>query len=213
MPKLSNKPALALGVTVMLVFGAAGISAAATSTRLAGTTPEAQRAHGPRRAQDPTALAKALGVSVTQLEAAMEAARAKTTASDPETDAAAQIKTIAAALNTTEATVQAVLDAARPAGNEQRSGQPGHRGGAFAAQPTLITALATATGKSEATVKAALGDADEAQAAARLKREAEFANNLAVQLGLTESKVAAALEASRPAKPTRAAKQGTTQAK
>ncbi len=213
MTKPLKKPALVLGVAAMLVFGAAGISAAATSVRVAGTTPEAQRAHGRGPVQDPTTLATALGVSVTQLESALEAAREKTTAADPAADAATQAKTVAELLGTTEAQVEKVLGAQRPAAAKAGAGRGGHGGGTPAERTALITALATATGKTEAAVKVALSKADEVQAAARQARAAEFANNLAVQLGLSESKVSAALEASRPAKPTRAAKQGTTQAK
>lgn len=245
MPKIAKKPALALGATAMLVFGASGLSAAAASRdQAAGTTPDIRRGHSPGGAANSAALAKALGVSTAQLEAAVKTAREQAAAAstDPAAEQAAAVKAIAKATDSDEATIQSTLDAQRPAGGPRGRGDrpagttppdrpagttppaggPGpasrHRhGGAggreLASNAGLVTALAKATGKSERAVKTALGAVDNVRAVERRAREAEFAKNLAVALGLTQAKVSAAIEATRPARPTRAAKEGTGQAK
>lgn len=74
----------------------------------------------------------------------------------------------------------------------------------------LVAALAKATGKDEATVKAALTKLADDRKASHDAEEAAFAKKLAAQLGLDATKVADALKAARPTPPTPPA--GTTPA-
>ncbi len=249
MPKLGTKPALMLGVTAAMVMGVSGVSAqtrvTATSTASAtsATTPDGKRVGGPGRGgfgANTTALAKKLGVSVADLQAAMKAVRDSDTKPDRATELASEAKTIADALGVESATVTTALEASRPAKAAQPTGTTpssttppkdapsgttpgkgaggpgGHRGGGprgGADDTALIAALVKATGKDEAAVKAALTKADAVRDAARKAHQAEFAKRLAAQLKLDEAKVAAAIETSRPASPARNAKESTSQTK
>jgi hypothetical protein len=129
MPKLGTKPALALGVTAAVVLGASGISAEArvTSNSTDGTTPTTVRGgHGPGGGlgADATALAKKLGISVDDLQAAVKAVRDSESKSDVDADRVSEAKTVADALGVSESTVQTVFDDQKPAGGDHRGGGP-----------------------------------------------------------------------------------------
>ncbi|MDQ8045917.1 MAG: hypothetical protein AAGC46_17110 [Solirubrobacteraceae bacterium] len=130
MPTLATKPALAITAVAALVMTASGVSAAARAAdATAGTTPPALTA-GPHRGDDTTrltALAKSLGVSVSDLQAAMEAIRDDSSAPDVTTDDATEAKTIADALGVDQSTIQKVLDAQKPTAHEgmPRGPRPG----------------------------------------------------------------------------------------
>lgn len=99
----------------------------------------------------------------------------------------------------------------RPQGTTPSGGpKGGHgpRGGGFglgrgAASDELIKALADATGKPQAQVKAALERLAEAHQDEHEAREAAFIKALAEKLGLSESKVESAIEAARAQTPSK----------
>lgn len=160
-----------------------------------------------RSAAEAKVIADALGVETATVQKVLEAQR-------PARPAAPKAGTTPGAT-----TPDTPAGTTPPDGGPRGHGGRGHgghggpmRGGKFN-QTALIAALAKATGKSEAAVKAALAKAQTAHEAEHQERAAEFAKKLAAELGLNADKVAAALDANRPERPTGAAKQSSGQTK
>lgn len=155
-------------------------------------------ARGPSSA-DLTALADRLGVSTARLQAAMEATRpARPSGGRREgrrgSDMAAAL---ASALGVQTAQVKAILDDNRPTSHPRRGTRPD--------RTALVPALVSGLNTSEADVRAALATVDAAHRAEHEARDARRAAALARELGLSTETVAAALEATRPARPPRRA--------
>lgn len=161
-----------------------------------------------RSAAEAKVIADALGVETATVQKVLEAQR-------PARPAAPNAGTTPGATtpDTPAGTTPRKGEGPRGHGGRGHGGPGGPmRGGKFN-QTALITALAKATGKSEASVKAALAKAQTAHEAEHQERAAEFAKKLAAELGLNADKVAAAIEANRPERPSGAAKQSSGQTK
>lgn len=222
----ATKPALVLGATAMLAFGAtglSGISAQARSSSSAGASTQHRTGPGMNSA----ALAKQLGISQSELETALAAVRTELGAPDRASDLNAEAQAIADSLGVDVSTVTAVLtaqigdrakDAAAattpsatdrvrpttPAGKGRRGGR-GHGPD----QAKLLAALVKATGKTEAEVRTALAAGRSAHEKLEAARQAKFAALLAERLGLSQGTVTAALDAVKPTRPAQAAKTTT----
>lgn len=223
MHALAKKPALVLGTTAMIAFGATGLTGIAAQARSSSSAGQGQVQRGP--GLDTAALAAQLGVSETELETALTAVRTELGTPDRASDLKAEAQAIADALDVEVSTIAAVLQAqlgqrakavaaARsaasdgvrpttpPAGERRRgqrkAGRPDHT--------KLIAALVKATGKTEAEVKRALEAGRTAHQQLESERQAKFAALLATKLGLETTKVTAAVDAVKPARPAQAAK-------
>lgn len=209
-----SKPVIVLGTTAMIAFGANGIAAQARG--LPGTTPATTAAAG-GGGIDTAALAKSLGVSESDLAAAMAEVRTSLGSTSRSSDFADEAEAIADALDVSTATVTSVLTAqvrraAAPTGaatatTPQATAAPSKPAGARGAgrdQTALIAALVQATGKTEREVRAALKAGRDAHAKAEAERQEQFAELLAAKLGISTSKVAAALEVTTPVRPSHA---------
>ena len=147
---------------------------------------------GPGRGPDAAALAKALGVSEDELQAAFQ--KVRPAQRDERRDG--HVAAIAKALGASESDVRSVLEAQRgPAGPGPGGPGRGPRGD----RGELVSALAKKTGKSEADVRKALRDARPDPA----DRADELATALAKELGLDAAKVKQALQDARPTPPAR----------
>lgn len=219
-----KRSAAALGATAALVFGVSGLTAEARSTSASSGTTPSQRAHGGPRL-DTAALAAKLGVSESALTAALEEVRSELGA--PSTDErAAEVKAIADALGVETSVVEGVLakqgvggprgdrptgttppkasDATSTTPRGDRGGKRGKHGKRGKQSRTgVIAALVKATGKSTSEVKAALEAGRKVHEEQHAARDAAFAKALAAKLGLEQSAVKAALDALRPAPPTK----------
>jgi hypothetical protein len=142
---------------------------------------------------DTAALAKSLGVTEAELQAALDKVRpAKGDRDDKQTERTAAI---AKALGRSTADVQAVLDANRPA--PPAAGSTPQQRPAKPDESALAKALAAKFGisqdKAQAALDAAHGDKGD--------RGDQLAAALAEELGLDAAKVTSALEAQRPDRP------------
>ena len=145
--------------------------------------------HGGGRHVDTAALAKALGVTEANLQAAL--AKVQPTKADHTAHEAAETAAIAKALGQSAADVQAVLDANRP----DRSAGKGN--GAKHDDSALAKALAAKFGVTQTQAQAALDAAHPDKG----ERGTELATALAKELGLDATKVKAALDAQHPGHP------------
>lgn len=137
------------------------------------------------------AVAKKLGVTSAKLASAVESARP---ARDEDGGRGGFAADLAKALGVPTAKVQSVLDANHPQGGAGRGG-PGHGPGDDSA---LVSALANGTGKSEADVKAALDELEQARDADRSTERAAFYAAVAKALGKDAADVKAAFESVHP---------------
>jgi hypothetical protein len=142
--------------------------------------------HGGGRQVDAAALAKALGVTEAQIQAALD--KVKPTQADHAAQEAAETAAIAKALGQPAADVQAVLDANRP---DRSAGKGQHDDSALA--KALAAKFGVTQEKAQAALDAAHPDKD--------ARGTELAAALAKELGLDAAKVKAALDAQHPNHP------------
>jgi DNA-binding MarR family transcriptional regulator len=221
----ATKPALVLGATAMLAFGATGLSGISAQARSSSAGASTQPRTGP--GMNTAALAKQLGISQSELETALAAVRTELGTPDRASDLNAEAQAIADSLGVDVSTVTAVLtaqigdrakDAAAattpsatdrvrptsPAGNGRRGGR-----GRGPDQARLLAALVKATGKTEAEVRTALAAGRSAHEKLEAARQAKFAALLAERLGLSQATVTAALDAVKPTRPAQAAKTTT----
>jgi protein-disulfide isomerase-like protein with CxxC motif len=150
-------------------------------------------------------IAAQLGVTTTQLKAAMDATKpAKPAAgTDRRTGMATELAT---ALGVDVAQIRTILDANRPA--RPARGQPGGGRPARGARPSntkLVAALASGLNLDTASVKAAFDRIEAAHQAEHATRDAAMYSALAAELGVSTDAVKAAFEANRPARPAAAA--------
>ncbi len=218
-----KRSAAALGATAALVFGVSGLTAEARSTSSSSGTTPSQRAHGGPRL-DTAALAAKLGVSESALTAALAEVRSELGAPSAD-ERTAEIKAIADSLGVETSVVEGVLakqgvggprgerptgttppagDATSTTPRPDRGGKRGKHGKRGKQSRTgVIAALVKATGKSTSEVKTALEAGRKVHEEQHAARDAAFAKALAGKLGLEESAVKAALDALRPAPPTK----------
>ena len=166
------------------------------------------------------ALAKSLNITVDQLKAATTATRTELGTQKPATPADRKAlddkyqTTLAAKLGITVDALKAAEQASRPTGAPKGErpagpGRPGPRGGEMKDHAQALAtalgvtpeALKTATEAARTETKPTTKPADEA---ARKAHEQAFVAALAAKLNLPVEKVQAALDASKPAKPTAA---------
>jgi protein-disulfide isomerase-like protein with CxxC motif len=183
--------------------GGIGVAQAGTGTGAGGDRP-AHRGGGPMSSATLAKIAAQLGVSTTQLKAAMTATKPAKPAAGTDRRAAMATE-LAGALGADVAKIQTILDANRPAkpAGAKPAGPP--PAGARPSNTKLIAALASGLGIDEATVKAALDKIETAHKAEHTAREAAMYAALAKELGLSADAVQAAFEANRPAKPAKRA--------
>jgi protein-disulfide isomerase-like protein with CxxC motif len=176
---------------------------AGTGTGAGGDRP-AHRGGGPMSSATLAKIAAQLGVSTTQLKAAMTATKPAKPAAGTDRRAAMATE-LAGALGADVAKIQTILDAnrpARPTGAKPAGPPPA---GARPSNTKLIAALASGLGIDEATVKAALDKIEAAHKAEHAAREIAMYAALAKELDLSADAVQAAFEANRPAKPAKRA--------
>ncbi len=182
--------------------GGLGIAQAASGTSASGDRPAHRQGGGPMSSATLAKIAARLGVTTTQLKAAMTATR-PAAGTDRRADKATEL---AAALGADVAEIQTILDAnrpARPAGaRPARGAKPA---GARPSNTKLVAALANGLDIDEATVKAAFAKIEAAHKAEHTARAATMYAALAKELGLSTDAVQAAFEANRPAKPAKRA--------
>lgn len=218
-PRIRKAAAVA---STFVVLGGAGLgvaNAAESSSGSSATTSKTTRSdRGPGlRSAELAKIAKTLGVTTDQLQAAVTAANPArpTSKTDRGADRAAEI---ANALGVETSQVQTILDATRPAkptGSKptgtkptgaRPSGGPGRGhggpGGPQVDDTKLVSALATGLKLDEATVKAALAKVAAAHEAEHTARETARYAAIAKTLGLDATDVQKAFEAARPARPT-----------
>jgi hypothetical protein len=189
----TSKFAAVVATTALVAVVGAGAAAQAKSA--AGTSSTSTSAHRGPGAADVSALAAKLGVTVTRLRAAFDAARparpaagAKPGSGPGKDDLAA---TVATALNVETSKVQAILDANRPTTRPAAGTNPD--------RTALVSALAAGLNVGAADVTAALAKADAAHKAQHDAHDKVMAAAIARELGLDTATVQAAL-ATRPAK-------------
>lgn len=225
MNALAKKPAIVLGTTAMLAFGATGLSGISAQARSSSSAKTAQVGKGP--GMDTAALAKQLGVTQSELETALAAVRTELGTPDRASDLKVEAQAIADSLGVDVSTITTVLtaqvgqhakdaaaattpsasDAVRPTTPPSGGRRDGK--GRRPDQATLIAALVKATGKTETQVKTALAAGRAAHDKAEAARQATFAELLAEKLGLQKATVTAALDAVKPTRPAQAAKATT----
>ena len=187
--------------------GGLGIAQAATGTAAGGADRPAQRqGGGPMSSATLAKIAAQLGVSTTQLKAAMTA----TKPADRTDRRAAMATELATALGADVAKIQTILDAnrpTRPAGAKPAGVRPAgpKPTGARPSNTKLVAALASGLGIDEATVKAAFSKIEAAHKSEQTARQATMYAALAKELSLSTDAVQAAFEANRPAKPAKRA--------
>jgi hypothetical protein len=190
--------------SVVAVLGGGGIGAAQAVGASSSTAAPATARAGlpPHRGLSETALeriAAKLGVSATQLKAAVEANRpARRDGNDRPPAGAGPAAELAEALGVTEAKVQQILDANRPdAGSrDARPAKPD--------QSKLATALAAGLNLDKAKVEAALDKLAAARDKDHAARHAAEYAAIAKTLGVDADDVKAAFEAVLPARGTKA---------
>jgi hypothetical protein len=186
------------------LIGAGGLSAAQAATTDASKGSSAgrpaMRHGGPLSSTQLRAIATQLGVSSTELKAALQASRpARPAAGTGPGKGDGMATALATALGADIAKVKAILDANRPAKPARRT--------AAATPPAkpdstkLVAALASGLGIDQATVQAAFDKLEAARKADHTAREAAMYAAVAAQLDVSADAVKAAFEANRPAKP------------
>lgn len=203
---MSRLRKIAATVSAVALLGAGGFSAAEAATAAkdssSSTSRPGPKRGGPMNTAQLAAIAKTLGVTSTQLRAALDASRpAKPTGERP-ARGAEMANALATALGADVAKVKEILDANRPA----KPAAGAKRSGARPAKPSktkLIAALASGLDIDTAKVKAAFATIEAAHKAEHEAREQAMYTAVAKELGLSASAVEAAFEANRPAKPTR----------
>lgn len=206
MSRIRNATAI---VSVAALLGTGGLSAAQAASDGAGSTatrPAQRHGGGQLSGARLSAIAAQLGVTSTQLKAALKASKpAKPTAGAAGARGArgdGMATALAAALGADATTIKAILDANRPA--KPGAGQRGS--GARPAMPDktkLIAALASGLDIDAATVKTALAEIEAARKADHSARETAMYTAVAAQLNVSADAVKAAFEANRPARPAR----------
>ena len=183
--------------------GGIGLAQAASGTTASGDRP-AQRGGGPMSSATLAKIAARLGVTTTQLEAAMTATKPAKPAAGADRRAGMATE-LAAALGADVAKIQTILDANRPAKptGARPAGPP--PAGARPSNAKLVAALASGLAIDEATVKAAFTKLGAAHKAQHTARQTAMHAALAKELGLSTDAVQAAFEANRPAKPAKRA--------
>lgn len=191
-------------VSIAALMGTGGLGAAqaatsdsATSTSTSTSAARAMRHGGQLSSTQLGAIATQLGVTTTQLKAAMQASKPADGAGQARGDAMATA--LASALGADVAKIRTILDANRPAkpGRGSRSGTP-------PAKPDssrLAAALASGLGIDQTTAQAALDKLNAARKADHATRESAMYAAVAAQLNVSTGAVKAAFEANRPAKP------------
>lgn len=183
-----------LATAALVPTAAIGVGSAVAQSGDTTTTTQSGAANGPRgHGPDTAKLAAKLGVSETQLKAAMDATRP--TGKPPTGDPGAGLANdIAKALGVSTDKVKTILDANRPAKSTTRPA-PGTRPD----MSGLVSALSSGLGIDKATVQAALDKQEAAHKADHTARDAAMAAALAKQLNLDTATVQSALTALRPA--------------
>ncbi len=206
---MSRIRSITAAVTAVAVMGAGGlgVASAATSSSKATTKSASTAQRGPKggpRAMSTAqldAIAKAIGVSSSDLKAALDANKpAKPADGGPgKGDKGAGFAAdLASALGVQTSAVQSILDANRPA--KPAAGTkpaPGSRPD----DSKLVAALASGLNLDETTVKAALDKLHTAHEADHTARETAMYAAIAKTLDVDAAKVKAAFEANRPAPP------------
>jgi hypothetical protein len=149
------------------------------------------RGHGPGGHADLAAVAQKLGVTEAKLRSALDAARP----ADDHKDRGDWAAGLAKALGVETANVQQILDANRPQPDAGR----GPRDHGRLDDSALVGALAKGLAKSEAQVRSALIQAEQAHQAERTARESAMYAAVAKALGKDAAAVKAAFETARPA--------------
>jgi hypothetical protein len=217
---------IAAVVTAAALVGGGGVAAATAATGNAATASKQQvpdgagsgpgrgaPGHGPGGLPSDAlaSIAKTLGVTTEQLQAALDAARPTGQPDRGRADLAAEL---AGALNADAAKIQSILEANRPTApsgdrGDRRDGPgpgPGDRPGGGRPGPdhgALVAALAKGLGLDEATVKAALDKLAASHEAEHAARETALYAAIAKSLGVDASAVQQAFEAVCPRPPAR----------
>ncbi|MDX6705065.1 MAG: hypothetical protein QOK16_3413 [Solirubrobacteraceae bacterium] len=206
---MSSIRKITAAVSAAALLGAGGISAAnAASTPNdgpAGSRPTGSgpRPGGPMPAGALDAIAQSLGVTSTQLTAALDATRPPRPADGARPDRGAGLASdLAKALDVDLAQVKAILDANRPAKPAEGARKMGKH--ARPDNSKLVAALARGLHLERAAVQAAFDTIDAARKTEHDSREAAMYAAIASKLGVSANAVKAAFEANRPAKPARA---------
>ena len=196
----------AVASTVALV-GTAGLGVAnaadqSTNGSTAGTTRPAPPRGGPGlTSAQLDAIAAKLGVTSTQLQAALAANRpARPSGRGPGGRGDGMAAELATALGADATKVAAILEAGRPA-RPAAGTAPQRPAAGRPDNSALVAALASGLGLDESAVKAALDKLAAAHEAEHQARDNARYTALAKTLGVDAEKVAAAFEAVRPAKP------------
>jgi hypothetical protein len=198
----------AVASTVALVGSAGlGVANAAQSQSGSSATAGTRPTPGPRGGHELTtaqlqSIATKLGVTTTQLQAALAANRpARPSGSRPDRGDG-MASELASALGADATKVASILEANRPA--RPADGTPPSRPAQRPARPDhtkRIAALATDLNLEQSAVKAAFEKVEAAHRAAHAARDAARYAALAKTLGVDADAVQAAFEAVRPAKP------------
>jgi N-formylglutamate amidohydrolase len=210
---MSRISRITAAVSVAALVGAGGISAAGAASAASEGSPGARPARsgprpgGPMPAAHLRAIARALGVTTAQLEAALDANRPPKPAADAPADRGTGLaRDLATALGVEVAQVKTILDANRPAKPAPGARKKGKRHKPD--QAKLIAALASGLNLDQATVRAAFDKIDAAHQAEHASRDATMYTAIAAKLGVTADAVKAAFEANRPAERGRPARSG-----
>jgi hypothetical protein len=212
-----RKTAALVSATALLGGSAVGIAQAASSSSTGSDGPPAgHRQGGPVPTAQLDAIAKQLGVTTTQLKAALDASRPAKPADGKPGDGKrgdGMATELAKALGVDVSKVTAILDAnrpARPANGARPSGPPpAAPSGTTGGRPPrhddtkLVAALASGLDIDTAKVKAAFATIEAAHKADHGDHDGDMFAAVAKQLGLSTATVKAAFEANRPAMPAR----------
>ncbi len=171
-------------------------SASTSGTTSTSNSPTMKRG-GAMSAATLAKIADALGVSSTDLQAAVDAG--KPAKQEQRGDRGAGHSTeLASALGVDAAKVKTILDANRP---QKGTSTERPARGAKPDQTKLAAALASGLDLDAATVKAALAKLDAARAASKDSRHDAMYSAVAKKLGVSASDVKAAFDANRPTPP------------
>lgn len=185
--------AAVLAAAALAPAAIAGTNAiAASDSQTAGGAPSQQQAGSGHRGPDLAALAAKLGVSQTDLKAALDALRpaGKPPKGRPGRGPGDFAAKIASALNVSTDKVTAILEANRPTTRPAPGTKPD--------ETKLVSALSSGLGIDQATVKSALAKL-RPPAGGPGRPDGDFPAKLAAKLGLSTDTVTAALDALRPA--------------
>ena len=197
---------IAVFLSAASLIGATGIGAAEAASSGSGSTKTTskQGRHGrgaPLTTAQLQSIADKLGVSTTDLKAALDANRPAKPSGTGDRPGPAQLASdLATKLGVDSSAVKTILDANKPAKPTSRPA-PGTKPAA-PDHTALIAALASGLNIDQSTVKAAFDELDAAHKADETARRTAMYAAIAKSLGSTSDAVQAAFEAVLPAPPT-----------